>query len=57
TKMNIDQEVKEMVKLNYAKTYGLPNPDRSIRAVKLTISLSTEMTMFFLGVCKLGSCP
>src|ERR1043166_688600 len=47
TKMVVNQEVKEAVKdfvLNYAKTYGLPNPGKTKGADNTTIFLPTEMT-------------
>ncbi|CAG8514497.1 7816_t:CDS:2, partial [Racocetra fulgida] len=47
TKMLIDEKIKERVKsfiLNYAKTYGLPNPGRSKGSDSITIFLPAEMT-------------
>ena len=47
TKMLIDENIKERVKgfiLNYAKTYGLPNPGRSKGSDSTTIFLPTEMS-------------
>jgi len=47
TKILIGQETKEAVKnfiLNYAKTYGLPNPGKTKRANYTTVFLPAEMT-------------
>ena len=45
--MVVDQNIKEEVKkfiLNYAKTYGLPNPGKIKLANNTTIFLPAEMT-------------
>jgi hypothetical protein len=47
TKMLVSQDIKEEVKsfiLNYAKTYGLPNPGRSKGSDSATIFLPAEMS-------------